>query len=880
VLFTPEARPRSRSRLSQALAFVTEAQTLIPTPAEATPPPLLRWCNRWPVALTALVLCALAWLWPIGIGGKMPAGGDVTFFSLGLMSTYRAAVHAGRLPLWNDLWGYGFPGLAESQMGVYYPPHIIIYGLLPLEAAYTVSLVAHTLWGAIGAYWAARRFQVSRWGAVLAGFVFAACGFGVIHLPHQWSYTAGSWMPWAWGLAWSIATRPPTLARVLALSAVLGVQVLPGHFQLAFETQLTVLAIAVWRLLDAPSDLRSSGRGAVLLASAWLGALFLAAAQIWPTARLASLAEAQRDYEYLTLFSATPLHIINYMAPGLFHRSALWIPLVWDPFRTTPKECLGYVGLVPLFLALGATHRRWRQDPATRLLAILSLGTMLLSLGRYVPGYAWLSTLPGFSFFRCPARWTLATSLALALLAAKGLDALGEANLWPHANRSVLRFALVAALAIGLILAIIEGALRCGLSDTPTPVSTAYDRVIAALRLPAPYSVREFAALATKPQTGSRVRADRAREHKKFPTGGLRWDHERRKIYARELGETALLLVLLGALGLVAHRRAPFRAGLVLLAIADLLLLAQHRRIDVGPIRPLESQSQVLARLAATPHGSRTVDPFANLPMVVGASPLAAYRSIDLPVVPALALRARQPIIGPSAAEDAARAMRASGARYRVLDAGDVSRNRGLSPLTGSVELASDRAIAGWLVGSELVAGDAAGLAEFGIWEPYQSVSRAWLVPAAAAPLALTAVPAGEDGSARVLRAVASATPCSTESTRPENLTIRVQASGAGLLIVSQLHDPEWQASLSGPSPRQTAAVERVFGTRGAGAWQGIIIPGAGDWTVHLHYRGTAARQGLVVSACTWGFFFLALGRAAIQRRPIEVQKEGAMHKV
>src|SRR3954466_10401778 len=104
--------------------------------------------------LTGLV----AWLWPIGAGGRMPVGGDVTQFSLGLMAVLARAIRAGRLPIWNDLWGYGFPGLAESQMGVYYPPHLVLYGLLPLEAAYTASLVAHTLWGGLGAFWAARRF--------------------------------------------------------------------------------------------------------------------------------------------------------------------------------------------------------------------------------------------------------------------------------------------------------------------------------------------------------------------------------------------------------------------------------------------------------------------------------------------------------------------------------------------------------------------------------------------------------------------------------------------------------------------------------------------------------------------------------------------------
>ena len=168
-----------------------------------------------------------AWLWPIGFGGRMPVGGDVTQFSIGLMAVLARSLRAWRLPLWNDLWGYGFPGVGESQMGVFYPPHWLLYGLLPLETAYTASLVAHTLWGSLGAYWCARVFGVSREGSALSGFAWSTSGFFLIHLSHQWGYTTGCWMPWAWGLAWLTLNGRQRAAR---LALVLALQLLPGHF--------------------------------------------------------------------------------------------------------------------------------------------------------------------------------------------------------------------------------------------------------------------------------------------------------------------------------------------------------------------------------------------------------------------------------------------------------------------------------------------------------------------------------------------------------------------------------------------------------------------------------------------------------------------------
>src|SRR5208282_5157298 len=77
-------------------------------------------------------------------------------------------------------------------------------------------------------------------------------GFFVIHMPHPWGYTTGSWMPWAWGLTWSLLTspRPNVAVRLFLLSLVLVLQVLPGHFQIAFLTQVGIMLMVVWYVLE------------------------------------------------------------------------------------------------------------------------------------------------------------------------------------------------------------------------------------------------------------------------------------------------------------------------------------------------------------------------------------------------------------------------------------------------------------------------------------------------------------------------------------------------------------------------------------------------------------------------------------------------------
>ena len=370
------------------------------------------------VALLGLIACLLVWLWPIGIGRKMPVGGDVTQFFLGLMGFFRDSLLDGQIPVWNDLWGYGFPGLAESQMGVFYPPHIVLYGHFSTETAYVLSLLFHTLWGGLGIYWASRRIGISRVGSVLAAFSWSACGFFLIHLAHPWGYTTGSWMPWAFGLAWSIlapGTRTIRFAPLL-LSLVLVLQILPGHFQLAFETQVVIGLMVLWTILGRwgrvlPARIRGAGQGIGPDPVLWKGgmvvlavaAIFpLAAVQLWPTARLAELSGDRRDFEYLSGFAVTPFHLVNYVAPGLFHRSHNWRSVVWDPFHAMPEESLTYIGLVPLCLAFMAIVREFRRDPTVRLLTILASITLILGFGPYAPGFRALIHLPGFSFFRAP----------------------------------------------------------------------------------------------------------------------------------------------------------------------------------------------------------------------------------------------------------------------------------------------------------------------------------------------------------------------------------------------------------------------------------------------------------------------------------------------
>lgn len=837
-------------------------------------------------AVGVLVAALVVWLWPIGFGGRMLVGGDVTRFFMGLMAVLGESLRAGRLPVWNDLWGYGFPGLAESQMGVYYPPHLFLYGLFGVETAYIVSLVTHTLWGGLGAFWAARKFGISASGSALAAFAWSAGGFFVIHMSHPWGYSSGSWTPWAWGLTWSILMGEARSRSPFVLSLILFLQLLPGHFQIAFMTQVGIGLILVWRAWDAFRSRKEPGLGRAV-ARSWIPfvvvllalvvAFPLAGMQLWPTARLARLANQQRDFSYLAGFAATPFHLVSYVAPGLFHYSTSWRPLVWDPFITSPEEHLAYVGLAPLLLALTAMVRDRKVDAGVRALTFLAVTGSVLSLGPNVPGFGMLIELPGFSFFRAPARWALPVSLALALLAGKGFDG------WPtrpRPGRSIAVFVGLAAVWIVGILTIIELSLAASArSDTAAVLRRGFqaiswagprgwDSVVTAARQPIPDpQITDVLAKQSLPDVSRAMPSFAAR---------------RTSVYSEELGQTVLILGMLAASGLLQFSgRGRAATPLILLALTfvDLFLLSRHRMSDLetAPWRPLTEQSPVLAELARRPRGTRSVDALRNFPMIAGLAPISSYRTMDLPVAVELTQRGHAPLDFSTTAPTALTAMRVAGVGVRLFDpvdnllaryAAQVEGDQGGGG-AGSPQSAwmrgthiDDPALAVWQYGSAWVARQGSWATTYRLGSSDEPPARAWLVDLGGMVGDLPDALAGSE-TAAMTGVFDRARPLRSESDHPGSRTVELEnAPLTGWVIVTNLSDPQWTARWigrdgQGEKPAEIRPVLRS--RRGPPAeglypwgWQGIQSPGPGRWTLALDYDARDVRQGLVISAIAW----------------------------
>jgi hypothetical protein len=455
--------------------------------------------------------------------------------------------------------------------------------------------------------------------------------------------------------------------------------------------------------------------------------------------------------------------------------------------------------------------------------------------------------------------------LALAILAGRGFDALPTLV---RPGRGLRWFALAAAVWPALIVGLFEIALAAHESVAGRPawpgVAGGLDRAFRLLPWPDEPSLAQRLADTRKPSDDPRVPVAQARRGVSFDAPDDRTLVRRRgAIYAQELGPTYVFLAVLFAASFVASRRArAFEAALLAVFVVEAGYWSRRHPFDLGRIQSLAEQSPVLARVAEMPRGTRWAGPGRNLPMVVAAAPVSAYRTLDLPVLPELTALTGAAIGPPEVAES----LRVTGVGVRVGQQGELTTPPGWD----RVALVDDPALLGWLTGANWVRalGDRAPT-KFDLRRPPGEPGRAWFVSTRMADLARVA-----DDPRAVISTLAAARPLGLYSSRSEDLTLAFEAGRPGAVVLSQLWYPRWRATLASPTEERPATIVRVFD-----GWQAIEVPCAGSWTLRLTYDPTNDRIALGVSGLAWlgwGLLYWRSRRVGTAHRPGDEAVGGA----
>ncbi|MEO0248349.1 MAG: YfhO family protein [candidate division WOR-3 bacterium] len=371
----------------------------------------------------------------------------------------------GSIPLWNPYVFSGTPIIANIQASMFYPLGFLYYLIAP-DRAYLYSTILHCILAALFMYVFVRSLGVSRSGAFLSGSIFALNGYFIAHIyaGHLSFVQNYIWIPLVFFFAVKIGDR--NLKYAIAGGLVFGVQVLGGFPQLAFYSLLAILLLSLYRCCSKWSQqgLRAVARICVATLLLSLVGFLVAAIQLMPTYEFSRLSTRAGgvDYEFATMDSFPPTHLLTFLFPLLFGSPVDGTYWINNPPWQFWEYC-GYIGISSLALILVAS-RKLVRDRTGRFFLLLSAAALFLSLGKYNPLYPLIYRLPGFNSFRIPAQILFLYVFSFSVLSGMAIDRLNDAGMLSERGSRVLAILLFVCLplVIGVYLfpEILSGLIR------------------------------------------------------------------------------------------------------------------------------------------------------------------------------------------------------------------------------------------------------------------------------------------------------------------------------------------------------------------------------------------------------------------------------------
>ncbi len=442
----------------------------------------LRWCRYDWAVLALLALLTVLFFWRI----LTPNLADRASFPPGdfshqfwAFSTFEAReLSAGRLPLWNPYTYSGAPFWADIQSAVLYPISLLTllvsgpwgFSLFALE----VEAVVHFWLAGTFTYLFVRRLTRHRAAALFSAIVFTFGGYLTGYPSQQLAVLETVvWLP----LLLTFTDRAlvdrsgetphprPSLPNALAAGLVWGLALLAGHPQSAMFLFYTFALYAVFvifsyrRRHDKPANqetdppINQSAKRLPAPYSLLLTPLFI----ILIGLGLAAIAWLP-GLEYMRL---------SVRAAGLYEEMSGGFPL-YDPIQMLLPGSVSfysplYVGVLSLLLGVWAVLGLRRRE--TTFWGALGGGAFLLSFGGetflYSPFYL---LVPGFNVFRGQERAAFIVSFALAVLAGYGFKyQIANGKYQSSRFRSAVGWLLIGA--IGLDVLFFYGLNNAGWQD-------------------------------------------------------------------------------------------------------------------------------------------------------------------------------------------------------------------------------------------------------------------------------------------------------------------------------------------------------------------------------------------------------------------------------
>lgn len=369
---------------------------------------------------------------------------DITEINYPYRDFVARAYRAGEFSRWMPGLYCGLPLFAESQAGFLHP-FKLLYLVLPTWRAFNLDTILSVWLTGLAAYGWFRRHAGAA-GALTGAVIMGMNGFVWSHLIHTSMSNALVSVPLAfWALE---CTWDGGRFRGLALGALaIACQIFAGHLQ---DTILTSLALGLFGLARATQESRRAGRCFVLGTTVGMVALggLIAAVQVLPSKDLIDRSPRSEHWTWqdITYGSWSPELLPTLLvreAYGTRARDTDWMDGFY-PYQEM-DVALSLLGLGLAVLGLRSYRDRW-----VGYWPLLGGIGLLLMLGRFTILFDPMAYIPIIGSGRIPVRYHLWVALAVAALAAIGVDDLTRGR--TVRVRGMLIFWLIAlTCAIGIM---------------------------------------------------------------------------------------------------------------------------------------------------------------------------------------------------------------------------------------------------------------------------------------------------------------------------------------------------------------------------------------------------------------------------------------------
>ena len=368
--------------------------------------------------LVAVLAVPVLYFLPELLGFNVFAGIDSSRLNMPFRFFDREAFAAGHLPLWNPYFYAGFPHLAESESGVFYPGNIFMHLPGDFFHWYSVQVVFHFMIAGAGFYtWMRIRGHENLTSAFLA-ITYATTPFLIFHITTFGLLTSIVWLPWYFVIFDKGTSGEHPLRWGLWFALLLGFMLMSGSIQAAFLGCFGLLLYGIGKIIAEP-DRKSRAAMTLKILAVLIPAVIaplIAAIQILPTMELTQFSERSANT------------MIEFYDMGTWLNFPRLISLVVFPALDNPADIqdygssLCYMGPVAFLFAF-TSLAFWRKKKKVFIpLLLTGIVTLLLAFGRNLPGYDYLTDFPPFSMFRYAGRMAHVSLTAFLAMSAIGID--------------------------------------------------------------------------------------------------------------------------------------------------------------------------------------------------------------------------------------------------------------------------------------------------------------------------------------------------------------------------------------------------------------------------------------------------------------------------